>query len=78
MFLEFRDKYNSILSQYKKGKSVDYSVLFKKSEEVEEETELEWEEDEEETEYEEVYSQTDWDYKHGMQALENYLKNEKN
>lgn len=75
MFLEFRDKYNAILSQYKKGKSVDYSVLFKKSEEVEEETELEWEE--EETECEEVYSQTEYDYENGMQALENYYKNEK-
>ena len=75
MFLEFRDKYNAILSQYKKGKSVDYSVLFKKSEGVEEETELEWEE--EETECEEVYSQTEYDYENGMQALENYYKNEK-
>lgn len=76
MFLGFRDKYNAILSQYKKGKSVDYSVLFKKSEEINsEETDLEWEE--EETEYDEVYSQTDWDHEHGMQALENYYKNEK-
>lgn len=73
MFLEFRDKYNAILSQYKKGKSVDYSVLFKKSEEVEE-TELEWEE---ETECEEFYSQTEFDYENGMQALENYYENEK-
>ena len=75
MFLGFRDKYNAILSQYKKGKSVDYSVLFKKSEEVEEETELEWEE--EETECEEVYSQKEYDYENGMQALENYYENEK-